>query len=128
MKFMEYLVGAWNCSSNVGGQTQQYTAHYAYANGGAWMRTINTSKKYSSEDMMTYTNHRWLVIDTEPTRLWSVLSAPDTGAAHIALRTEYPRPGLNVTFDRLSTTKYTLKFSGTANGKAAKWMDTCTKL
>jgi hypothetical protein len=127
MKFMDYLVGTWNCSSTVGGQTQRYTAHYAYASGGGWLRTINTSKTFSSEDMMTYANHRWIVIDMEPTRLWSVLSAPDTGAAHIPLRTEYPKPGLNVTFDRVTMQKYTLSFSGTINGKRAKWADTCTK-
>jgi hypothetical protein len=127
MKFMGYLIGTWSCTSGSGAQMQRYTARYAYANGGTWLRTINSSKQFSSEDMMTYTNHRWVVIDMEPTRLWSVLSAPDKGAAHIPLQTEYPKPGLNVTFDRISTRKYTLTFGGRMNGKPAKWTDTCTK-
>jgi hypothetical protein len=127
MKFMSYLVGKWNCTSGTGDKTQRYAAQYAYVNGGAWLRTVNTSKQANSEDMMTYANHRWVVIDMEPTRLWSVLSAPDTGAAHIPLQTEYPKPGLKVTFDRISRVKYTLTFGGTLNGKPAKWVDTCTK-
>jgi hypothetical protein len=128
MTFMKFLVGRWNCTSTVAGKTQTYTATYAYALGGKWLRTINSSKGYSSEDMMTYGNHEWTVVDMEPTGAMSVLKAPDTGAAHIAMQTAYPKPGLNVTFDRASWTKYSLTFSGTLNGKPAKWKDTCTKI
>jgi hypothetical protein len=127
MTFMRFLVGRWDCSSTVGGKTSTYTATYAYALGGKWLRTINTSKAYSSEDMMTYANHEWTVVDMEPTGMMSVLKAPDTGAAHIAMQTAYPKGGLNVTFDRLSWEKYSLNFAGTMNGKPARWKDTCTK-
>lgn len=127
MKFLNYLVGRWNCSSTVGGNTQTYTATYAYALGGKWLRTINASKSYSSEDMMTYGDHEWTVVDMEPSGQMSVLKAPDTGVAHIPMQTAYPKPGLNVTFDRITFTKYALTFSGTMNGKPAKWKDTCTK-
>jgi hypothetical protein len=92
------------------------------------MRTINTSAKSQSEDMMTYVNHGWTVIDMEPTGTMSVLTAPDTGLAHIALTTRYPKPGLSVTYDRVSMTKYTLTFAGTFGGKPAHWVDTCTKV
>jgi len=77
--------------------------------------------------MMTYANQRWMVVDMEPTGMMSVLDATDTGAAHIAMRTAYPRPGLTVTFDRLTKKRYTLKFGGTLGGKPAHWVDTCTK-
>jgi len=127
MKMLNYLVGRWNCSSSVGGTTTTYAADYTYALGGKWIRTINSSKRYQSEDMMAYANHRWMVVDMEPTGLMSVLDATDTGAAHIAMRTAYPRPGLTVTFDRLTKKKYTLKFGGTLGGKPAHWVDTCTK-
>jgi hypothetical protein len=128
MKLIGYLTGRWNCSSTVGRITTRYTAEYSYALGGKWMRTINTSAKSQSEDMMTYVNHGWTVIDMEPTGTMSVLTAPDTGLAHIALTTRYPKPGLSVTYDRVSMTKYTLTFAGTFGGKPAHWVDTCTKV
>jgi len=127
MKLVGYLAGRWNCSSTVGHTTTRYTADYAYALGGKWMRTINGSSKYHSEDMMTYVNRGWTVIDMEPTGTMSVLTGPDSGVAHIALTTRYPKPGLNVTFDRLSMMKYTLTFSGTLSGKPVHWVDICTK-
>jgi hypothetical protein len=127
MKLVGYLAGTWNCSSTVGGTTTTYTANYAYALGGKWLRTINASKKYQSEDMMTYVNRGWTVIDMEPTGTMSVLTAPDTGVAHFAFKTQYPKAGLTVTFDRVSMMKYTLTFGGTQGGKPVHWVDTCTK-
>jgi hypothetical protein len=128
MKLAGYLVGRWNCSSTAAGTTTRYTAQYNYALGGKWMRTTNTSVKSQSEDMMTYVNGGWTVIDMEPTGTMSVLTGPDTGMAHIALTTRYPKPGLNVTYDRISMTKYTLTFTGNLGGKPAHWIDTCTKI
>ncbi len=127
LRLMSYLVGTWNCTSNAGSGQTTYTATYSYAIGGKWLRTVNTSKGYSSEDLMSYTNRVWRVIDVEPTGSASVLEAPDTGLAHIAFRTKYPKPGLGVTFDRASFTRYALTFSGVMNGKPANWKDTCTK-
>lgn len=127
MRLMNYLVGHWNCSSTAGGTTTTYIADYSYVIGGNWMLTVNTSKKYKSEDMMTYANRQWTVVDVEPARTMSVLRGPDTGLAHIALTTVYPRPGLTVAFDRQSMTSYTLTFGGTQNGKPAHWIDRCTK-
>jgi hypothetical protein len=123
-----YLVGRWACTSTAGGVTTKYEADYGYVLGGKWIRTINHSKKYQSEDMMTYAGHQWTVIDMEPTRTMSVLTGPDTGLAHIALKTVYPRSGLTVTFDRASMTNYRLTFGGTVRGKPAHWVDTCTKV
>ena len=122
-----YLAGSWNCRSTVNGVTTKYRADYAHALGGKWLRTINGSAKYHSEDMMTYQNGGWLVVDMEPTGTMSVLTAPDTGTAHIAMKTVYPKPGLTVTFDRVSTAKYTLTFGGMMLGKPAHWVDTCVK-
>jgi hypothetical protein len=128
MQFMHYLVGRWNCSSTTAGKTTTYKAQYAYALGGQWLRTINTSGSSSSEDMMTYANHRWMVVDMEPFRAASVLAGPDRGAARITLTTVYPPRGLTTTFNRVSFTKYTLTFGGTLNGKPAHWVDVCTKV
>lgn len=127
MTFLNFLTGTWTCNSIAAGTASEYTAKYSYALGGKWLRTINSSKGSNSEDMMTYSGHRWTVIDMEPDGMSSVLVAPDTGAAHIAFTAAYPKPGLNVTFDRISTTKYTLTFSGTMGGKPANWKDTCNK-
>jgi hypothetical protein len=127
MKLLGYLTGTWDCTSTVGSTTTKYTADYAYALGGKWLRTINASPKYHSEDMMTYENRQWTVVDMEPTGSMSVLTGPDTGTAHIALKTAYPKSGLTVTFDRLSAEKYTLTFGGTLLGKPAHWVDACVK-
>lgn len=127
LQLMNYIIGQWNCTSDAGGRRTTYTATYSYAVNGQWLRTVNTSANYSSEDMMTYGNRTWRVIDMEPTGMASVLEGPDTGLAHIVMQTKYPKPGLNVTFDRQSMTHYTLSFSGTMNGKPARWVDTCTK-
>ena len=127
MQLMSYLIGRWNCSSYAAGQRTTYTATYSYALGGTWLRTINRSKNSTSEDMMTYGARTWRVIDMEPTGMASVLEGPDTGLAHIAMKTAYPKRGLNVTYDRVSMSRYTLTFSGTLNGKPAKWIETCTK-
>ncbi len=124
---LQPLVGKWNCTSTVGGKTTTYTATYSFVLGGKWVRTVNTSGSYASEDMMTYVNHTWRVVDMEPTGGASILEAPDTGLAHMALQTKYPKPGLNVTYDRRSMRAYTLSFSGAMNGKPEKWKDTCTK-
>ena len=127
MTFMHFLIGRWNCTTTLGGNTTTYTAEYTAVLGGQWMRTINSSKGYSSEDMMTYSDRHWLVVDMEPYRTASVLSAEDTGAAHIAFKPVYPQQGLNVTFDRKSFTDYTMTFSGTLKGKPANWVDNCTR-
>lgn len=87
----------------------------------------NASKGATSEDMMSYANRTWTVIDMEPSGVSSVLKGPDTGVAHIALITKYPKAGLTVTFDLISATKYVTTFGGTLNGKRARWKDTCTK-
>jgi hypothetical protein len=127
MHMLNYLVGRWNCTSNAGGTKAAYTADYSYAMGGAWLRGINTSKGSTSEDLLGYSGHTWRVIDVEPTGTASVMEGRDTGLAHIAMHTKYPVPGLNVTFDRRSFRNYTLTFTGTMNGKPAKWQDVCTK-
>ena len=127
LQLMHWIVGNWNCSSVAGARRTTYTATYSYALGGTWLRAVNTSNGSVSEDLLSYANRAWRIIDVEPSGMASVLEGPDTGLAHIALQTKYPKSGLNVTFDRLSTSKYTLTFSGMMNGKPARWQDVCTK-
>ncbi len=124
---LRYLVGTWNCSSTIAGKTTSYTAQYAMTMGGQWLRTTNASKGYESEDMMTYVKHHWLVVDIEPFRAVTTYTADDTGLAHIALKPAYPKDEPDVTFDRLTFTKYRLTFDGHMGGKAVHWVDTCTK-
>lgn len=127
LQLMHYIIGTWHCSSTQGGQPQTYTATYSYALGGRWLRSVNTSHDSTSEDFMSYADKTWRVIDVQPSGTASIVEGPDTGLAHIAMHSTYPGPGLNVTFDRQSMSKYTLTFSGTLAGKPANWQDTCTK-
>jgi hypothetical protein len=127
LQLMHWIVGRWNCSSIAGSQRTTYTATYSYGLGGTWLRAVNTSHGSVSEDLLSYSNRTWRIVDVEPSGTVSVLEGPDTGLAHMALSSKYPKTGLNVTFDRRSTSKYTLTFSGMMNGKPAHWQDVCSK-
>lgn len=127
LQLMHYIIGTWHCTSTQNGRQSTYTATYSYALNGGWLRSVNTAGGYTSEDLMSYANKTWRVIDVQPGGMASIVEGPDTGLAHIAMHSTYPAPGFNVTFDRQSTSRYTLTFSGSLGGKPANWQDVCTK-
>ena len=127
---LSYLVGSWNCTYNAGTQHIAYTATYAYAMGNNWMRESDTWAGGGSDvGLTTYEpkTNSWTEIVAENERSTTIFRAKGSDGAHRVYKSVYPNALLNLTFDRVSGTKYTLHFHGAYAGKMMTSYDTCVK-
>lgn len=130
VKMLGWLTGTWHCTFSMGSQKQLYTARFATAMGGSWLRETDTSAAGSGEFLLTYVRgtHRWRGVITLSDASATVFDAPDTGLAHIAWHSVYPDTSMHDTFDRISFTEYRLHFEQRTGGKILRSSDVCTKV
>jgi len=130
LRSLSYLVGSWTCTYNSGSQHITYTATYAYVMGDNWLRERDSWTGGGSDVGLTTYEPKaatWTEIVAENERSTTVFRAPGSDSAHRVFRSVYPNSLLNVTFDRVSDTKYTLHFHGVYAGKMMTSFDVCTK-
>lgn len=117
-----YLVGNWQCTSNAGGKNQSYRTTWSYALGNTWIRSSESSV---SETMITHLNSTggiWQLVHMSSDGVM-VFQGPGNNPQRLALRGILPTRSLDVRFDRLSDSLYTLTFSGNQSGQ-----DRCKKV
>ena len=127
---LSYLAGTWSCTYNGGGQHITYVATYDYVMGNNWLRERDVWTGGGGDvGLTTYEakSNTWTEIVAENERSTTVFSAKGTDGGHRVYQSVYPNALLNLTFDRVSDTKYTLHFHGTYLGKLMTSYDTCTK-
>ncbi|MBV8171501.1 MAG: hypothetical protein JO219_06195 [Candidatus Eremiobacteraeota bacterium] len=130
MASLSYLVGSWTCTYSGGGQHIRYTATYDYVMGDDWVRERDTWTGGGGDvGLTTYEpkTDAWTEIVAGPGRSTTVFRAKGSDGAHRVYQSVYPNALLNVTFDRVSDTMYTLHFHGTYGGKSMTSHDTCAK-
>jgi len=127
---LSYLVGTWNCTYNAGTQQIKYTAAYDYVMGNNWMRERDALTGGGSDvGLTTYEpkTNTWTEVGAENGRSTTVFRAKGSDGGHRVYQSVYPNALLNLTFDRVSDTKYTLHFHGTYEGKTMTSFDVCAK-
>jgi hypothetical protein len=126
---LKYLAGTWSCDFVSGAQHLTYTAHYAYAMGGNWMRLTDTFPGGGGDEaLITYDPKagKWITVVLEPDRTATIFESSDVGRS-IAYHSVYPNAGMRETFRHVTDAKYTTNFTGTLEGKPMTTTDTCTK-
>jgi hypothetical protein len=110
-----YLIGNWQCTSNAGGKNQSYRTTWSYALGNTWIRSSESS---ASETLITHLNSKssiWQLVHMSSDGVM-VFQGPGNDAQHLALHATLPTQSLDVRFDRVSDSFYTLTFSGDLSG------------
>jgi hypothetical protein len=126
----QYLVGTWTCKYMAGAQRITYSATFAHAMGGSWMRETDSSGGAAKgEALYTYNpkSPTWTAVIVGSDGTVTIFRAVGPSATHIVYHSVYPDASMTDVFDRLSSTKYALHFTQIANGKSIKSSDICTK-
>jgi hypothetical protein len=126
---LHYLVGTWNCTYRAGAVRFAYDATYAYDHDGHVLRQIASWKGGGDEELLAYDAQHgsWgaVVFDGQGTA--TVMRATGSDANHIAYHSVYPDASIAVTFDRVSSTEYTLHGTVRMGGKTITSVDTCLR-
>ena len=124
------LLGTWKCTYTAGAHPMTYSATFAYAMGGSWMRETDFSGGAANgEALYSYDRKSatWTAVIVLGDHTVTIFRASGPSATHIAYHSVYPDASMTDIFDRISPTKYALHFTQIANGKPTKSNDTCTK-
>jgi hypothetical protein len=127
---LHYLVGTWNCTYRAGAVRMAYTNTYAYDRDGHTLRQIASwAGGGGDEELLAYDaqHHRWTAVVLDDQGTTTIMHATGSDPNHIAYRSVYPDASIAVTFDRISTTEYTLHATVRAGGKTITSADTCTR-
>lgn len=127
---LRFLVGNWNCTYQAGRTRVYYKATYVYDLGNNWVRENDTWTHGGSDlAMITYEprERQWISVVVDGQRSTVVFHAGGSNPNHLVYRSAYPTTKLTNIFDRNSSTRYTLHFSGTIGGRSVKSTDVCTK-
>ena len=127
---LNYLVGNWSCSYRIGAQRLSYQASFVYDMGNNWLRESDSWPGGGSDEaFITYDSktRQWTQVVMENERTTTVFSAKGAGLSHIVYHSVFPKPGMTLTFDRVTHTRYTLHFQQINNGTTTTSSDTCTK-
>lgn len=119
MTTLSYLVGDWTCTVHSGGKSETYHARFSYTAGNTWMQETDTWTNGGDQLVFTYIPGKrvWRAVVSEYNGNVTVFEAPDTGLSHVAYRSVYPDATMQDTFDRVSTTRFTMHFrQQTAHG------------
>ena len=126
---LQYLVGTWNCTYRAGAVRFAYDATYAYDHDGHVLRQIASWKGGGDEELLAYDAQHasWgaVVFDGQGTS--TVMRATGSDPNHIAYHSVYPDASIAVTFDRVSSTEYTLHGTVRMGGKTITSVDTCLR-
>lgn len=127
---MRFLVGTWNCTYQAAKTNVNYRATYAYDIGNNWLRENDSwTHGGSALGMITYDprTRQWVSSVMDDQRTVVVFHAKGNDPSHLVYHSAYPNAALTNVFDRLSSSLYTLHFSGKVGGRALKSMDVCKK-
>jgi hypothetical protein len=125
---LHYLVGKWNCTYRAGAVRLDYTATYAYDGEGILRETASWTGG-GDEELLAYDAHRggWTAVVFDGQGTATILHATGSNPNRIAYRSVYPDAGIAVTFERISSTKYTLHATVRSGGKTITSVDTCLR-
>lgn len=125
-----YLVGTWTCSYQTGATRVQYQSTFSYEMGGNWLRERDKwAHGGSDEALFTYDpkKREWTFTIFENSRTTTVFVGHGT-AGHVLYKSVYPNSNATEALDEISPSRYTLRFTAYANGKANVFStDICTK-
>lgn len=126
---LHYLVGSWNCTYRAGTVSLAYAATYAYESDGHMLRQTASSPSYSDEELLAYDaqHHGWSAVILDDQGNATIMRATGSDPNHIAYRSVYPDASIAETFDRMSSTEYTLHATVRSGGKSTASVDTCLR-
>jgi hypothetical protein len=126
---LHYLVGTWNCTYRAGAVHLAYDATYAYDRNGRALRQIASWAGGSDEELLAYNAQRraWTAVVLDDQGTATIMRATGSDPNHIAYRSVYPDASIAVTFDRISSTEYTLHGTVRSGGKTITSVDTCLR-
>jgi hypothetical protein len=126
---LHYLVGTWNCTYRAGAVRLAYDATYAYDRASHTLRQIASWAGGGDEELLAYNAQRgrWTAVVLDDQGTATILRATGSDSNHIAYRSIYPDASINVTFDRISATEYTLHATVRSGGKTITSVDTCLR-
>lgn len=127
---LNFLIGSWNCSFQMGAQRASYHAVYARAMGGAGILQTDSWRGGGGDaGLYTYdgTARQWNATFVEPSGQTTVFLSKDKGPQRIAYRSVYPDTTAREVFERVSPAKYLINFTQTKNGKVTVSNDVCSK-
>jgi hypothetical protein len=126
---LQYLTGSWTCTYRAGAVSMAYDATYAYDRGGNILREIASwAAGGGDEELIGYDAHAgWTAVVVDDHGSSTVMRAAGSDPKHIVYRSTYPDTSLAVTYDRVSSTEYTLHATYRAGGKTITSVDTCLR-
>lgn len=126
---LQYLVGTWNCTYRAGATQFAYTATYTFDHNGRTLRQIASWKGGGDEELVSYDvqHHGWTAVVLDDQGNATVMRAAGSSSTHVAYRSIYPDASIGVTFDRVSSTEYTLHGTVHSGGKTIRSVDTCLR-
>jgi hypothetical protein len=127
---LQYLVGSWSCTYRAGAMQMGYHATYAYDRDGHTLReTTAFAGGGGDEELIAYdAPHRvWTAVVIEDQGAVTIMHASGSDPKHIAYRSAYPDASIAVTFDRVSSTAYTLHAKVREGGKTITSVDMCSR-
>jgi hypothetical protein len=125
---LHYLVGSWNCTYSAGAEHMAYSATYAYDSNGHILRQVSSSPAGGDEELVAYNpKSGWTAIVLDDLGNATTMHARGSDPSHISYRSVYPDAGIAVTFDRISSTRYTLHATVRSGGKTITSADTCVR-
>lgn len=127
---LAFLIGAWSCSYTAGGHSTLYSTTFGYDLGKNWIVERDTygggggAVAYLTNDRKAY-GLTYAVFGSD--RSTTIFRAGDDQPSYIVWRSVFPKQGLTDVFQRVSSKKFTLHFSGVLDGQAVTSSDVCTK-
>ena len=130
MQLSQAMQGTWKCSYTTGKQTATYQAVFGPAADQSWLHERDTwAGGGGDEAFLTYDPgaRQWTWVVLEGGQGATVFVAKGGDSRHLVFHSAYPNATMTNVFDRVSPTKYTLRFTQMARGKTSGNFDVCAK-
>ena len=124
-----FLVGTWHCTYAEGSQLSHYTARFAYDLSENWIQETDSSQGTPLGEAFVTSDPKsgsWTYVVLGSDRTTTVFQGSGI-PTHVTYRGVYPKSDFRETFDRNSSTTYTVHFTGTYGGTGTSSTDVCTK-